>query len=437
MSNGWFQLEKNRPQKGGPHVPVATPPPPRPTPPPPRRPGPPPRERRGGEMPETLEPRFPISIPEQPKAVEKVSRPEGERAIYIKGWGAFGHFENYRSMSEVTMLPFLQQAGQCTSTASRFALATSSRGTPDAARNVWGFSTKFYTGDGVFDLLCNHLPVFSVREGMNFLESVRAMTPAYGSHAVDAADFWARAAQTPEATHFLTWLYSDVGTVKNLRHLRTYGFDTHIWRNKAGEGRYAKYHWIPMSGTEFITAREAAALTEDPDVAGRDLRTAIAGGYGPEYELRVQLMDLEEARRLDNAPLDGTRVWEEETHPLLPVGRLTLEENPDGDEVEGLSFSPANLLPGAERSGDRWLQVQSFPDWSGQFPKAGKDQGDFDQAGKCYRALSQWEKRHLEENIAAALSTVSEEVQATILDYLTQADEEYGAQVAEKMKAKN
>lgn len=382
---------------------------------------------------ESLEPRFPLSPPSQPEAVEKASRPEpkGERAIYVKGWGAFGHFECCRSMADVTMLPFLQREGQRTSTASRFSLAASSNSTPDASRNIWGFSTRFYTERGIFDLLCNHLPVFSAREGMNYLESVRALCPAPGRPFVDSTAFWNSMAQAPEATHFITWLYSDVGTVKNLRHLRTYGFDTHVWRNEAGEGWYVRYHWIPLFGTEYITAQESAALAEDPDVAGRDLRTAIAGGYGPEYELQVQLMKMEDGQYLDYDPLDCTKVWREKDHPRLLVGRLTLEENPEKDEVERLSFSPVNLLTGVEHSGAEWLQVHPFPDWSGQLRG---EQSDFVQAGEHYRLLSPWQRSHLTDNLATALSPMPAKMRETVLSYLGQADEEYRTQVAGKMK---
>lgn len=396
-----------------------------------------------------------------------------ERAVHVKGWGAFGSFECQAPMGEFTMLPFLQRAGQCTAAASRFSLAVSNKGTPDTSRNVRGFSTKFYTDTGVFDLLCNHIPVFSVRDAIRFPESIQAFLPSPANNLIDPERFWNFVARAPESIHFVTWLYSDIGTVKSLRHLRSYGVNTYVWKNAAGVRHLVKYHWIPLAGAQFIDAQEAARLAgQDPDLAGRELYDTIAAGTPVEFELRVQLMDPCDADILPFDPLDDTKIWDEERYPLIPAGKLTLDRNPDNymEQIEKLAFSPANLLPGAELSDDKMLQGRSFVYWDAQRHRLGPDfrkigvnrqadwkpgdlvstglgieacgiqvredipkQDDFAQAGERYRAFTPEERDHLSENIASGLRGVSEDVRRTVLSYLWQADEEYGSQVAQKI----
>lgn len=396
-----------------------------------------------------------------------------ERAVHGKGWGAFGRFTCEHHMGEYTMLPFLQREGQSVDTVSRFSLAVSNRGTPDTARNVRGFSTKFYTSDGIFDLLCNHLPVFAVRDAIRFPEVIRALSPSPVSNLMDPVRFWDFVARAPESINFVTWLYSDIGTLKSLRHLRAYGVNTYVWKNAAGERRYVKYHWVPTAGTEFITAQESERLAgEDPDVAGRDLWEAVAGGEGPEYELLVQLMDPTDTQALPYDPLDCTKVWDEARYPLLPVGRLKLLRNPENyrEQVEKLAFSPASLLLGAELSDDKMLQGRANVYWSAQRHRLGHDfrkvpvncqtdwrpdqlvtsglgvevsgpqtrsglqkQDDFTQAGERFRAFSTEEQDHLTTNLAQALRAAPESVRGAVLSGLFQADEAYGSAVARNL----
>lgn len=503
MPNGWYQLENNRPRKGaspgfgGPSRRPAPVPPPAPTPPPgpegqkaaPPAPVPPPApepewERADAALEpgaeglhsQTIGPGGPVVLQDVvlhetlERFVEETPR---ERAVHVKGWGAMGYFVCTHPMGEHTMLPFLQREGVRVPTATRFSPAVGARGTPDAARNVWGCATKFYTEEGIFDLLCNHIPVFSVRDAMRFPEFIRALRPSPENNLTDPGRFWSFVADAPESIHFVTWLYSDIGTVKSLCHLRSYGVNTYVWRNASGRRTYVKYHWLPSSGAEWITAEESDALAGDPDVAGRELWQSIERGTYPQYELRVQLMDPEEGRRLPYDPLDSTKVWSEESHPLLPVGRLTLNKNPERywEQVEKLAFSPTNLLCGAELSDDKLLQGRATIYWDAQRRRLGENfrsipvnrqtnwrpedlvssglgtevcgvqareemgkQDSFTQAGERYRAFRDEERAHLTANLARALSGVEDRVRETVLEYLRRADEAYGEQVAQKLR---
>jgi len=283
-----------------------------------------------------------------------------ERPVHVKGFGAFGTFQTTNSMKQYTKLSFLQTQGQQVSVMVRFSLAAGNKGTPDTSRNVRGFSTKFYTPDGIFDLLCNHLPVLLVRDGIRFPEAFTSLAPSPVNNLIDPQRFWDFVANAPEAMHFVTWLYSDAGTVKSLRHIPGHSVNTFVWRNAEGVRLYVKYHWLPVAGEETITQQEATTLAGiNPDIAGQDLYDTIAAGSSVQYELRVQLMDPNDESRLTYDPLDCTKVWDERQYPFLPVGVLTLNRNPDNymEQVEKVAFSPANLLEGAELSDDKLLQA--------------------------------------------------------------------------------
>lgn len=398
-----------------------------------------------------------------------------ERPVHVKGFGAFGYFQTMYSMKQYTKLCFLQSPGQQVPVMVRFSLAAGNKGTPDTSRNVRGFSTKFYTNEGIFDLLCNHIPVLFVRDGIRFPEAFTSLQPSPVSNLIDPERFWKFVARAPEATHFVTWLYSDVGTVKSFRHIRGFGVNTYVWRTAEGAYCYVKYHWIPLAGEEYIDRREAAELSgSNPDVAGQDLYDTIASGSPVQYELRVQLMNPIDEKGLPYDPLDCTKVWDEQMYPLRPVGRLILNRNPDNymEQVEKAAFSPANLLEGAELSDDKLLQARANIYWDSQRRRLGPnfrsipvnhqanwtpdDQvtsgrgsyvegrlvrselpnpDNFSQAGRRYSSLSSLEQNHLVDNLAADLSVVSPEVQSVVLGYFYQASSEFGGRVAARIEA--
>lgn len=292
-----------------------------------------------------------------------------ERPLHVKGFGAFGHFETLNSMSKYTKLPFLQQAGQTVPVAVRFSLGASNKGTPDTSRNIRGFSTKFYTDAGIFDLICNHIPVFLLRDPMRFPESIKTLSPSPRNNLMDPESLWKFVATTPESTHFIVRLFSDHGTVKSLRRIPGHSVSTYVWRNSAGKRHYIKYLWIPFDGVEYITNEEAEKLAAiNPDYAGEDLFKTIEGGESVEYGLYVQIMDPKDAEKLPFNPLDDTKVWDEKMYPFHPVGKMVLNRNPDNymEQVEKISFSPSNLLDGAELSDDRIIQGRANIYWDSQ-----------------------------------------------------------------------
>ncbi|MED0960935.1 catalase [Bacillus paramycoides] len=397
-----------------------------------------------------------------------------ERPVHAKGFGAFGYFQTIYPMSEHTKLSFLQNSNEKVPVMVRFSLAVSTKGTPDTSRNVRGFATKFYTKEGVFDLLCNHLPVFSVRDPMRFPETIKALLPSPKNNLIDPDRFWSFVARAPESIHFVVRLYSDAGTVKSLRHIPGHSVNTYVWRNAQGYRKYVKYHWYPFEGVQFINSEEANKLAaENPDYSGKDLYDAIEAGKPVEYGLYVQLMDPKDEAHLSYDPLDDTKVWDEKEYPLIPVGKMVLNKNPENymEQVEKVAFSPSNLLDGAELSDDKMLQgraniysdsqrrrigpefrkiaINQQQDWTpanqitsgdGRYVEGKLErtsitkQDDFGQAGEFYAKLSHIEKEHLAENLANDLKVISDDIRKIVMGYFNKVSTDLTKKIELEMK---
>lgn len=290
-----------------------------------------------------------------------------ERVVHAKGAGAHGYFQVSRSMAPYTKAKFLQDPKKKTPVFVRFSTVVGARGSADTLRDPRGFAVKFYTEDGNYDLVGNNLPVFFIRDALKFPDMVHAFKPApdtgYPVSSSANSRFWDFISLSPESTHMISWLFSDRGTVKSFRKMEGFGVNTYIWVNQKGKGVYIKYHWKPAAGIETIDRHEATKLAgEDPDVAGRDLYEWIASGKTVEYDLMVQMMEFADEFSLEFDPLDATKTWPEDKYPLLPVGTMVLDKNPENffAEVEQAAFCPASLVPGIEPSTDKLLQGRLF-----------------------------------------------------------------------------
>jgi catalase len=290
-----------------------------------------------------------------------------ERVVHAKGAGAHGYFQVYKSMAKYTCAKFLQDPKKKTPVFVRFSTVVGSRGSADTARDPRGFAVKFYTEDGNYDLVGNNLPVFFIRDAIKFPDMVHAFKPApdtgFPTSSSANSRFWDFISLTPESTHMITWLFSDRGTVKSYRKMEGFGVNTYKWVNAEGNAVYVKYHWKPKAGIETINRHEATRLAgEDPDIATRDLYETIASGKTVEYELCVQIMEIADEFKQDFDPLDATKTWPEDKFPLMPVGKIVLNRNPENffAETEQAAFCPASIVPGIDFSADKLLQGRIF-----------------------------------------------------------------------------
>lgn len=291
-----------------------------------------------------------------------------ERVFHAKGAGAFGFFAPYKSFAPLTKASFLQDPDKATPVFVRFSVAGESLGGADTVRDIRGFAVKFYTDEGNFDLICNHVPVFPLRDPLQFADFVHAIKPDPVANVrggpIAASRFWDFMSLRPEAMNFLMYLFSDIGAVKSYRTIQGFSINTYKWINLCGEEVYVRYYWEPCAGVEFIDSKTAAQLAgTDPDAARRDLFDTIAAGQAVEFELRVQTIKVELEGEQPFDILDPTLIWPEHLFPLLPVGRMVLNKNPENffAEVEQSAFSPAALVPGIGFSPDRVLQGRIFP----------------------------------------------------------------------------
>lgn len=286
-----------------------------------------------------------------------------ERVVHAKGAGAFGVFTTSQSMKAYTCADFLQCANKSTNVFVRFSTTGGSRGSADTVRDIRGFAVKFYTNQGIYDIVGNHIPVFFIRDAMKFPDLVHASKPAPNSNLRNIEHFWDFISCTPESTHVIAWLYSDLGLVSSYSKMNGYGVNTFIWVNGAGIRRYIKYHWKSLQGVETISRQKATELSgSNPDFAASQLFEDIACGNYPRYELYVQMMCEKDVCNLDFDPLDPTKIWSEQDFPLCKVGVMTLNRNPENffAQVEQAAFCPASLIPGIELSADKLLQGRSF-----------------------------------------------------------------------------
>ncbi len=290
-----------------------------------------------------------------------------ERVVHAKGAGAHGYFQVYKKMEAYTKAKFLQDPKKKTPVFVRFSTVTGGRGSADTVRDPRGFAVKFYTEEGNYELVGNNLPVFFIRDAIKFPDMVHAFKGAPDSNMPSASSahnrFWDFISLTPESTHMITWLFSDRGTPKSYRMQEGFGVNTYVWVNAEGEAVYVKYHWKPKLGVQNLDRHEATRLAGvDPDYLTRDLYDTIASGGEVEYELCVQLMDIADELKQDFDPLDATKSWHEEKFPLMPVGKMVLNRNPENffAEVEQAAFCPASIVPGIEFSADKLLQGRTF-----------------------------------------------------------------------------
>lgn len=303
-----------------------------------------------------------------------------ERVVHARGAGAYGEFVAAADFSNVTKAAFLSEAGKKTPLFVRFSTVVHQKGSPESYRDPRGFAVKFYTEQGNYDLVGNNLPVFFIRDAIKFPDMVHAFKPSPVTNGASdpnrVFDFFAN---VPEATHMLTWLFSDYGIPANYREMNGSGVHAFKWVNDNGEVTYVKYTWKSQQGERNLSQEEANKIQSTMiEHATLDLRNAIEEGNFPKWDLYVQMLKKEDFDKLDFNPVDVTKIWPEKVAKPILVGTMTLNGNPENyfQEVEQSAFSPGTLVPGIEPSEDKLLQGRLFSYFDTQRHRLG---GNFQQ----------------------------------------------------------
>jgi catalase len=294
-----------------------------------------------------------------------------ERIVHARGSGAHGFFECYRPLTGYTMAAPFREAGKRTPVFVRFSTVQGERGSKDTARDVRGFAVKFYTDEGNWDLVGNNIPVFFIQDAMKFPDLVHAVKPEPHHQMPQAASahdtFWDFVSLMPESTHMLMWVMSDRAIPRSFATMQGFGVHTFRLVNEQGASVFCKFHWTPMAGTHSLVWDEAVKISgADPDYHRRDLWERIEAGNYPEYELALQIFTEEQAEQFSFDILDATKIVPEELVPLVPVGRMVLDRNPDNffAETEQVAFCTAQVIPGIDFSNDPLLagRIHSYVD---------------------------------------------------------------------------
>ena len=290
-----------------------------------------------------------------------------ERVVHAKGSGAFGYFEVTADASQWTRAKLFNGVGKRTPMLARFSTVAGEQGSADTVRDPRGFALKFYTEEGNYGLVGNNTPIFFVRDPSKFQDFIRSQKRmgADGLRNNNMQwDFWSL---SPESIHQVSFLMSDRGTPRTLRHMHGYGSHTFMWINAGGERFWVKYHFTTEQGVENFTDADAKAMTaQDPDFHRRDLFEAIQKGDHPAWRLDMQIMPFADAANYRFNSFDLTKVWPHSDYPLIPIGRMVLDRNPANffAEIEQSSFEPSNMVPGIGPSPDKMLlgRLFSYPD---------------------------------------------------------------------------
>jgi catalase len=290
-----------------------------------------------------------------------------ERVVHARGAAAHGYFQVYKPMRAYTRAAFLQDPDIQTPVFVRFSTVAGSRGSSDLARDVRGFAVKFYTSEGVFDLVGNNIPVFFIQDAIKFPDLIHAVKPEPHNEIPQAASahdtFWDFISLMPETAHMILWVMSDRAIPRSFRMMEGFGVHTFRFVNADGVSRFVKFHWKPLLGMHSVLWDEAQIISgKDPDFHRRDLYEAIAGGDFPEWELGVQIVEERDEEKFPFDLFDPTKIIPENMVPVQRIGRLVLNRNPDNffAETEQVAFHPGHIVPGIDFTPDPLLQGRLF-----------------------------------------------------------------------------
>lgn len=286
-----------------------------------------------------------------------------ERVVHAKGAGAHGYFEVTNDVSVFTKADFLSEVGKKTPMFIRFSTVAGELGSADTVRDPRGFAVKFYTEEGNYDIVGNNTPVFFIRDAIKFPDFIHTQKRDPQTHLKNPNAVWDFWSLSPESLHQVTILMSDRGIPATFRHMHGFGSHTFKWTNAEGDGVWVKYHFKTEQGVKNLSADVAAKIAgENPDYHTEDLFNAIENGDFPAWKLYVQIMPLEDANTYRFDAFDVTKVWSQKDYPLIEVGRMVLNRNPENyfAEVEQATFSPGNFVPGIDVSPDKMLQGRLF-----------------------------------------------------------------------------
>lgn len=286
-----------------------------------------------------------------------------ERRMHAKGSGAYGTFTVTNDVSKYTRAKLFSEVGKKTELFVRFSTVAGERGAADAERDIRGFAIKFYTEEGNWDLVGNNTPVFFLKDPLKFPDLNHAVKRDPRTNMRSAQNNWDFWTSLPESLHQVTITMSDRGLPASYRHMNGYGSHTYSLISPDNKRYWVKFHFKTQQGIKNLTDAEGEALVgKDRESHQRDLLDSIDNKDFPKWDMKIQVMEEEDAAKCDFNPFDLTKVWPHADYPLIDVGVLELNRNPENyfAEVEQSAFNPTNIVPGIGFSPDKMLQGRLF-----------------------------------------------------------------------------
>ena len=286
-----------------------------------------------------------------------------ERRMHAKGSGAFGTLTITHNISQYTKAKIFSEVDKKTEVFVRFSTVAGERGAADAERDIRGFAMKFYTEEGNWDLVGNNTPVFFLKDPLKFPDLNHAVKRDPKTNMRSAKNNWDFWTNLPESLHQVTITMSDRGLPLSYRHMNGYGSHTFSLINDAGVRHWVKFHFKTQQGIKCLTDAEAEVLVgKDRESHQRDLIESIEKGEFPRWKMQIQVMTEDDAANCQFNPFDLTKVWSHRDYPMIDVGILELNRNPENyfADVEQAAFNPANIVPGIGFSPDKMLQGRLF-----------------------------------------------------------------------------
>ncbi|MFA5649067.1 MAG: catalase [Bacteroidales bacterium] len=286
-----------------------------------------------------------------------------ERRMHAKGSGAFGTFTVTHDITKYTKAKIFSEVGKKTDVFARFSTVAGERGAADAERDIRGFALKFYTEQGNWDLVGNNTPVFFLKDPLKFPDLNHAVKRDPKTNLRSPKNNWDFWTNLPEALHQVTITMSERGIPLSFRHMNGYGSHTFSMINSSNERIWVKFHLKTQQGIKNLTDQEAEAVVgKCRESNQRDLFDSIEKGDFPKWSMKIQVMTDKQAKNHYHNPFDLTKVWPHKEYPLIDVGVLELNKNPENYfvDVEQAAFNPANIVPGIGFSPDKMLQGRLF-----------------------------------------------------------------------------
>ena len=286
-----------------------------------------------------------------------------ERRMHAKGSGAFGTFTVTHDITKYTKAKIFSEIGKKTEVFVRFSTVAGERGAADAERDIRGFAMKYYTEEGNWDLVGNNTPVFFLKDPLKFPDLNHAVKRDPKTNLRSAKNNWDFWSSLPEALHQVTITMSDRGIPFSYRHMNGYGSHTYSLINQKNERIWVKFHFKTQQGIKNLTDQEAESIiAKDRESHQRDLFESIEKGDFPKWNMKIQVMTEKQAKECSFNSFDLTKVWSHKDYPLMDVGVLELNRNPENyfADVEQAAFNPANIVPGIGFSPDKMLQGRLF-----------------------------------------------------------------------------